>query len=316
MPTTAAEHRFTDGSSFVLPAERGQQFHAISGRWGERAAAQWRDLVDSLDAVWTARRRLGVEDTVVPRNQDRPALGLDRRLQDLADRVDVPQLATIVTSWGPRSGTDSPGAPAMLALPLLLERTFGRWHLVDRHGLPVAASSLVDLLSLRVRERAVEVVDHVDDPDIDCLPRLPGRQMLRRPPRGFLAPTITHALVDRAADAAREVVQHTAGGPVVRWYRPTASGTLETTHHYGHTGEDLAWGLAPDDATAWLRRIPVTGDVLSASTASLAGNEPWAELASGALATYALHQRLTGVDPSPRNKQFKPPPLRAQRNPS
>lgn len=317
VPTTAAEHRFPDGSSFVLPAGRGPQFYAIRDRWGERAASQWRDLLDSLDDVWTARRRFGVEDTQVPRTkQDLAALGLDRRLQDLADRVDQPHLATILTSWGPRSGTDSPEAPALLALPLVLERTFDRWHLVDRDGLPVAASAMVELLEQRVRQRGVEVLDDVADPDIDCLPQLPRTQLFRRPPRGFLAPTITHRLVDGGTDTSREVVDHTSGKPVVRWYRPTLSGLLETTHDHRHPHEDLARGLAPDDASAWRRRLPVTGDVLSASTASLGGNEPWAELASGALATYALHQHLTGVDPSPRNKQFRPPPLRTQRKPS
>lgn len=316
VPAPAAEHRFADGSSFILPSERGQQFYAIRDRWGEPAAAQWRDLLDSLDGAWAARRRFGVEDTAVPGRKDRAALALDHTLHDLADRVDVPQLSTIITSWGARSGTDSPAAPALLALPLLLERTFGRWHLVDRHDHPVAASALVDLLAQRMDERGVEIIDDVDAPDIDALPRLPRKQLFRRPPRAFLAPTITHRLVEHGPDDSREVVDHTSASPVVRWYRATGSGVLETTHDHGNTGEDLARGLAPDSARAWLRRIPVGLDVLSASAASLAGNEPWAELASGALASYALHQRLTGEDPSPRNKEFKPPPLRTQRNPS
>lgn len=303
-------HRFRDGSSFTLPCDRAEQFHAIRDRYGQGAAEAWRDLLDALQTAWAARRRFGVEDTAVPTKADRGKLWLHLTLDDISQRLPHEHLATIVRSLGPRSGTDSPNAPALLATALVLDRTFGRWQLVDRNGRPVAASAMVDLLARRLRERGVTVVDEVDEPDIIALPELPRTRFLHRAPRPALAPALSHGFVaDPAPGGITEVIDHSREAPVVAWLRETDGGTLATTHDHTRPEPDLAWGIAPDDAASWLRRVPVIGGVLRASACSLAGNEAWAELASSALATYELHRRVTGVDPSPRNKRFTPPPL-------
>ena len=50
--------------------------------------------------------------------------------------------------------------------------------------------------------------------------------------------------------------------------------------------------------------------LLEASAWSPAGPEPWAQLLSGALAAYELHEHLTGEDMRPTNKAWRPPPPR------
>lgn len=310
--TAGAEHRFSDGSSLRLPSDRGQQFHAIRERYGTQTAEQWRDLLDELDQVWLAWRRHGVESVRQPTAKHQHAsLWLDRTLGRVAGRLNNPHLAAIVTSCGHRNGTDSPAAPALLAVDLVLERTFDRWQLVDRDGNPAPASAMIGLLSDRLRERGVDVVDDVDAPDLDCLPELPAGKLLQRPVRAALAPRVRHELIDAEPPrGVEEFVDHSGPAPVITWRRGTPVGTLASTHDYRHAKPDVSFGIAPDDRRAWLRRVPVDGETIRASVCSPAGNAPWAELASAALATYALHQRITGVDPSPNNKTFTPPPLR------
>ena len=159
------EHRFPDGTALELPAERGAQFHAISNRFGEPAAARWRDLVDDLDAVWTARRAFGIDGPELPVDRaGRRRLWLGRTLVDLADRLDHPQLSRLVSDLGPALGTRSAAAPAVLATAHVLDRTFGRWQLVDGDGRGQRASLLVELLAARVSERKVDVVEHSSAP--------------------------------------------------------------------------------------------------------------------------------------------------------
>lgn len=312
VPAAWPTHHFSDGTRFSLPSERGQQYYAIEGCFGLRAAEQWRDLLDELDELWLLRRRFGIESTEKPTSrQQRAALWLDRSLADLADRLDCHQLASIVLSLGPRNGTDSSKAPALLAVDLVLERTFGRWQLLDREGVAAPASALIKLLADRLAERGVEIVDEVKRPDLVALPHRPRRQVLHRAPRPALAPEIRHDMKgSRPSTGIRELVDHTGDALRVTWRRVTSAGVVSTTHDYSNTVPDLGFGLAPDHARAWLHRVPVDGDTIRASSCSPAGNGPWAELASAAQATYLLHERITGVDPSPKNKAFEPPALR------
>ena len=311
VPAPGAEHRFADGSSFMLPTERGAQYYAISDRYGEAAAASWRDLLDRLTSVWQARRRFGVEGTEAPKKADHSSLGLGLILDALADRLGHEHLATIVRSWGPRSGTNSPTAPALLAVPLLLERTFDRWQLVDRDRRPVAASSMIELLVSRLEQLGVRIVDEVADPDLDARPVLSKTKLWQPTPQAALAPQISHRILDQPApESVVEIVDHTQSAPVITWLRPSHQGTLASVHDYTRPRANLAWGLAPDRKANWLARVAVLGTPLRASTCSPAGNEAWAELASAALASYELHRRLTGQDPSPKNKSFRMPPKR------
>lgn len=301
------EHRFPDGSTLELPAERGAQFHAVSHRFGAPAAERWRDLLDDLDGVWAARRKFGVNNPGLPRDKEgRRQLWLDRSTADLVDRLDHPQLSRLVGDLGPIHGTHSPRAPALLATSFVLDRTFGRWQLIDSTGHGQRASHLVGLLASRVVERGVTlVVRSATPPAVDCRPRT-SRSRWRRSPRAAQRPAITHTLQPGdGTTSVREIIDHTDDGPVTTWLRPVDGGSLASMHDHRHGAPDLDWGLAPDSARAWLRRTPVIHDVPAASACSPAGNEAWAELASAALAVYEQHERLTGEDCRPTNRAFR-----------
>ena len=66
---------------------------------------------------------------------------------------------------------ESPDAPALLALPLSVERTFGRWRLVDAGGAVQPSTRLVGLLADRLAERGVVVAEEAEGAvDIDAAP--------------------------------------------------------------------------------------------------------------------------------------------------
>lgn len=301
-----ARHMFTDGSSLELPTERGAQFYTLQDRYGRPTAEAWRDAIDGLEPLWQALRRFGVEDNKRPSNKaERLALQLSRSIEKTAGSLPHPHLQSIFRSWQYRSGSASSHAPTLLAVPLWLERTFDRWQLVDRAGAPVAGTALVDLLWRRLEERGVTLVDDCESPDLDCRPTLPPKKTLMPRPQPALAPLVTRTEADSPTDAVRETVDHSQGVPIVTWQW----GTQQLVHDYTAAHRDLSWGLADDSGKNWLCRIPIQESGTRASACSLAGNHPWSELASGALAAYTLHQRITGVDPHPRNKAFQMPAL-------
>ncbi|MHA6512250.1 hypothetical protein [Tessaracoccus sp. Z1128] len=292
-----AVHRFDDGAELALPTERGQQFAVLSSRYGRPVAERWRDTLDTLDDAWLAARRFGVERPDAPATRaDRRALLLDRTLADVADRVGHPHLARIVLDLAPPAGTRSRRAPALLATRLVVERTFGRWIVVDDAGRTQSATRLVDLLEGRLATRRVEVVDGAPAaPAVDCLPRRP------RWARPALAPAVGSSVADRGG-VAGEAVDHTGAQPVVTWRTPGPDGDRLLTWDFTRARPDLAWGLEPTSGRAALRRPRVVGAVPAASSCSPAGPEPWAELASAALAVYEVHERLTGEDARPTNR--------------
>ncbi len=301
------EHRFPDGTALALPAERGAQFHAISRHFGTPAAERWRDLLDDLDDVWAARRAFGINNPELPHHKEgRRQLWLGRTLTDLADRLDHPQLHRLLTDLGPMNGTHSSTAPALLAASLVLDRTFGRWQLVDADGRGQRASHLVDLLATRAAERGVNFVEQTaKEVTINCEPHAVG-SWLRRAPQPALRPAISHEVrSDDGVTSVREIVDHTEEGPVRTWLRPVSDGVLASTHDHSRGTPDIGWGLAPDSARSWLRRTPIINDVPAASSCSPAGNDAWAELASAALAVYETHERLTGEDCRPTNRAFR-----------
>ncbi|HMR13321.1 MAG TPA: hypothetical protein PKE42_06255 [Arachnia sp.] len=152
-----AEHPLPDGSSLRLPAERGAQFRAVAAAFGEGEAARWRDLIDDLDEVWAAFRRHALEGTApVATPGQRAALWLDRTVGEAAARLRGP-LAGLVLAQA-----ESPDAPALLALPLSVERTFGRWRLVDAGGAVQPSTRLVGLLADRLAERGVVVAEEAE----------------------------------------------------------------------------------------------------------------------------------------------------------
>ncbi|HMR49221.1 MAG TPA: FAD-dependent oxidoreductase [Arachnia sp.] len=310
MEAPPARHRFDDGTELELPTERGAQYHALAARYGPAAGGRWRDVLDGADDAWAAARRHGVESPDRPRGATGTrALWLDRTLANLADRVDEPHLARILLDLRFPAGTSSPKAPAFLTTRLAVERTFGRWQLVDEQGRPQPASRLVSLLVARLRDRGVRLVDEdVAEPDIDCRPHRPRPSWWRPGPPAAEAPwvSVTEGVGASTAGIVEEI-DHSSSRPVLTWARPGEALVWD----YGTTRRDLAWGLAPRRAADVLARPPVDdGGLLRASCCSPAGPEPWAELSSAALAVYELHERLTGEDCRPTNRDFRPPRLR------
>lgn len=291
-------HLLSDCSTLVLPTERGAQYRAILDHLGEHDAVAWRDLLDDLDRVWRAFRRHALEGREPVDAEARSALWLDRSIDQLAARLDDP-LADLV-----RDLVDDPDSPAILALPLVVERSFGRWLLVDDEGVPQRASRLVDLLAQRLRERGVRIVDETDDAvDLDCRPPTPSA-----PGRA----TVRHRIVSSPCAEVEELRDHGFAATRILWRRPVEGSTLVTTLNRARLGLDPEHPPQPRTERQWLERVPIVGEdgALRASAASPAGPEPWAQLASAALAVYELHERLTGQDCRPTNVNFTLPRLR------
>lgn len=334
-PAPPAVHHFVDGTSLTLPTDRGEQWAVLSTAWGEPAAARWRDLLDDLDERWQLLRRLGLEaefhdgDLTRPR---RAALGLHRTVERLARGFGHPQAASLLRATAWRSGSDPRRAPEFVAVRLALERTFGRWQLT-RDGAAVPAAGLIDLLGERLRLRGVElrlgepvvalepgrvrtrstelpvaaVVSAVNPWDhlrlIRTEPTLRRRTALTRP---ALAPRISVEGRSRsgAGSGARsgsiaETVHH---GPLrVHYLLPGST----IVHDFAAAGPSPGAGTRWTSPRTWLRQPPLRAHspgVFLASASSRGGNDPWAQLLSGALATYAVHESLTGADIRPTNK--------------
>lgn len=150
------------------PAERGAQFAALSHRFGNTTASEWRDLLDGLADVWQARRALGLEhefsDDAL--TELRPKLLWGRTLGELADTFDHPVLSGLIVDAGRTECPDDPrSAPASEAIWLTVERTFGRWRIVpdaSTEGVEaptVTGPSLANALQSRLNARKVRVTD-------------------------------------------------------------------------------------------------------------------------------------------------------------
>lgn len=298
----AAEHRFPDGTAVTLPTERGAQHRAVEHAFGAAAAGRWRKLMDGLDELWSAYRRHALEGIAPVRTRaQRQGLWLDRTLGDVAADLASP-LGRLVTHLG-----DSPRSPALFTVRLHVDQLFGRWQLVDADALPQRPSVLVDLLAQRLRERGVTTTDSAPGQvGLDCRPGVPERTTFSRGPGPAPAPGVTHAVSEGTVVGVAETVDHTGDRPVVTWRRPVPDGVLTTTHDHTRPAPDPRWGVSATSTRHWLRRPPVAGVTLRASASSPAGAEPWAELGSAALAVYELHERLTGEDSRPTNKDFRP----------
>lgn len=160
VPGPASVHRFADGTELTLPAERGAQEDSLSATFGTPAAHRWRDLVDELVDVWQALRPLGLETLTdaTPSFAKSAAIMAGRTVADLAERIDQPHLAALVRDTAWREGSDPAHTPAWRASRLAVERTFGRWILVDTAtGAPRPMSELIEVLTQRLSTRRVEI---------------------------------------------------------------------------------------------------------------------------------------------------------------
>lgn len=167
VPAPPPTYHFADGSTLVLPSDRGEQHDALQRAYGPGPAARWQHLLDSLDEVWQTLRPLGLEEPYVPGALTRDVvrrLRSRRRLADLADALDEPHLRALVRSTAHRQGTTPGQAPALCAVELLVNRTFGRWQVVpdaaggsDGQGDVGRSSLLVEALAARLALRGVDV---------------------------------------------------------------------------------------------------------------------------------------------------------------
>lgn len=271
VPAPDPVHLLADGTRLVLPTDRAAAWHALSAQLGEPAAAAWRDLVDHLDRLWQVLRPLGLEaDEPLTRAAWR-ALEPDVCLADLARRL-PPPLAEVLLAAA--AGQDPSRVPGWAATTFSVERLFGRWQLVDGDGATVSPAALVDVLAGRLAERGVAVA-------------------LGTPVTGRTATTVQAATGTARHDLVIDTTSPWSGLQRAPWRLHPATGA--------DGRPDPSLGARFDGAASWRRRPPLTGSdgIVRASVASRAGAAPWAQLLTGALATYVAHERLTGTSIRP-----------------
>ena len=342
--TTAppSRHVFGDGTVLAWPTDRAEQWHVLSVRYSAAVATRWRDLVDSHDETWQTLRLMGLEGELSDRSQvaaRRRLLDPRRTVEDAARRLEHPHLAELVRDVARRIGSEPHETPAWLLSRLSVERTFGRWLLTDASGAVRPAAVILDVLADRLRTRGVLVLTetravrlrpagvttdaghlqadavvstvnpwaHARLAGVADLPR--RHDLLRLSPA--LAPAVALRLTDdRAAAPLVEEVHHTAAGPLVRLLRGVPGGTEIVEHDFTRRQAAPGFGVRWRGPATWLRmpaiRPPGQHRLFTASAGSRGGNEPWAQLLSGALAVYAAHELLSGDDIRPSNRDYKP----------
>lgn len=288
-PAPPRSHRLADGTRLDLPSDRAAQWVTLTDAFGPATAAAWRDLLDDLDGSWQVLRRLGLEAEFSGRlgSAERAALRPRQSIAGLAGQV--PELAEVVLDVAARLGQDPSRLPGWHAARLAVERTFGRWRVVDAGGVPRPARLLAGLLAARAAERGVDVRTGVEVTAIH-----PDRASVRvATTAGEVAATAVVSSVDPFTHAdltrerpdlaiARRLQRSPAGGP--RW---------------------TSWRTLLD-----LPRLqPARPAVLVASGWSPGGPDAWAQVLTGALAAYRLHEDLTGEDMRPTNKAYRPPAI-------
>ncbi len=281
----ARHFRFADGSGLDLPSGRGEQWTVLAEMYGEQVAIRWRDLLDRLDDSWQLVRRLGVEAELVADRQLtglRQALRVRQSLAGLAATAPNPPLTEVVLDVAARIGQDPRHYPGWQAFRLSLERTFGRWQVTDAAGTAQPAELLLRLLVDRLTTRTVSVYTDV------------AVTRIRRAGAGLeLQTTAGPTTVDAAISTVdpwtqAELTGERADYRLARRLQPTPSGGPRWT----------SWRTLLD-----LPRLqsPVPR-LLTASAWSPAGPDSWAQLLTGALAAYRLHEQLTGEDIRPTNR--------------
>ena len=324
VPAPPATYRFADGSALVLPSDRGEQHEALRHAYGPGPAARWEHLVDGLGAVWQALRPLGLEEPYRPRAVTRAVarrLWSRRSIADLAETIAEPHLRAVVRSVAYRQGTTPERAPALAAVVLFADRTFGRWQVapVAPEGDLGRTSVLVEALAARLALRGVEVrlgsrVETVYDLERtdrvvlavdpwsaatiapEAMDRA-ARRALRTLSPARLPGAVHQVIVGRDLDTPdldgvrEEVALDGTGIPLVETVRRLGGRLVRTTldHHDVHPQPGA--GLDPSGFSGWRRRPGTTaGDdrFAVAGAASPAGSSPSAVVQTGALAAYAV----------------------------
>jgi phytoene dehydrogenase-like protein len=288
-PAPPRHFRFGDGTELDWPTERGEQWETLVATGTPAEAVAWRDFVDGLGDVWQVMRRTGLEAEFIGQQDfdkdTRRILRPRRTLAQLAAALPSDRLGELVLDVAARLGQDPARLPGWHAYRIYVERTFGRWHLVDEQDRPRPASVLVDLIVERLHRRGVELLPGVE---VIAIRREAGALVVRtsegdaRPARviSTVSPA-THGLLTRDRvdlRLANRLRPAAVEGPLWEKWRTL----LELP-----------------------RLQPSLPGVLVASAWSVGGSDPWAQLLTGALATYRAHADLTGEDIRPVNDPRK-----------
>ncbi len=290
VPAPPREYPLADGSVLALPTDRAEQWTVLSQRYGERTAIAWRDLVDGLDDAWGVLRRLGLEAEFDGRlDRSRQATLRPREsLAALATRV--PPLTEVVLDVAARLGQDPHRLPGWHAARLAVQRTFGRWQLADATGTAHRADALIPLLIDRLARRGVEV--RTDTEVHGVRPADPGHTL--HTSTGDIHADAVISTVDPFTHA--DLTRERADGRIARRLQPSAVAGPRWT----------SWRTLYDLPALQ----PARPGVLVASAWSPGGPDAWAQLLTGALAAYRVHEELTGEDMRPSNKSYRPGPIR------
>lgn len=285
VPAPARRHE-TPGGILDLPHDRAGQWHVLSDSFGSAAAIAWRDLLDRADTAWLTLRRLGIEAEFTGlARADRRALRASESLADLAAGL-PPDLSAIVTGLARQRDSDPRQTPGWQATRLSIERTFGVWQLIDEAGATRPAQLLVELLLERLGQRGVELRWGCEVHSV----------------RGGMLATDAGVVQAQAVVLAMDPWSAAAlAGPD----RNLARSTRRITRAASAGPRWQGWRTL----LALPRLTTNSPGSYVASAFSPAGPEPWAQLLTGALATYRVHLDLTGEDARPTNKQYRPPPL-------
>ena len=285
-PAPPRRYRFADGSVLDLPSDRGEQWTTLTDAYGEPTARAWRDLLDHLDEVWQVLRRFGLESEFTGREQLTPGvrqlLRPRQSLARLAAELPAAQLTEVVLDVAARLGQDPRRLPGWHAVRLSVERTFGRWRLVAPDGEARPAALLVDLLVERLATRGVQVRTGTEVTGVRAV--ADGHRLSTT--AGEL--TASHVISTVPPSVHGQLTRDLTDLRTIRRLRPAA---VE-----GPSWESWRTLLA-------LPRLqPSRPGVLVASAWSPGGADAWAQLLTGALAAYRVHEQLTGEDIRPTNR--------------
>jgi len=226
------------------PTDRGERWRDDVSRLGEGAATAWRDLVDAADDVWQALRPLGLEAEWSPDAVARAGLDPRRSLEHVARGLGHPELAARVRGLAHDRGLEPDDAPAWLVSRLSVERTFGRWRLVDAAGVPVPTGRLVDVLVDRLAERGVRVTpatDAVADVTIDTRDQGLAWHRPRRWRRHdtFVDQFLARPAIRDAGDPARFRASASSPGGAEPWAQLLSGALAAYAAHESLTGQDI-----------------------------------------------------------------------------
>ena len=167
-------------------------------------------------------------------------------------------------------------------------------------GLVVRGGRVVAVRHAGGEQPAAAVVATVDPRVLAGLrPRSSVRDRWRlRGLRPAPAPAVTHQVDAEPAETVSETVVLSADGvPVVHYRRPAGDLAVTSVHDFGRPAPGPGHGLAARGFRGWWQRPPISDETSSLYTAgpcSPAGRQPSLQILSGALASYACHDQLSG----------------------